>query len=55
MELLQKCRLSDEEEVAFNMRRHIEKFNLIYDKSKKMKKKQQTKIENFFHRLQLLM
>ena len=39
-----------EEEVAFNMRRHLEKFNLMYDKSQEMKK-QQTTIENFFHML----
>ena len=50
MELLQKCSLFEEEEVAFNMRRHLEKFNVIYDKSQEMKK-QQTTIENFFHRL----
>ena len=29
MELLQKCSLFEEEEVAFNMRRHLEKFNVI--------------------------
>ena len=50
MELLQKCSLFEEEEVAFNMRRHFEKFNVIYDKSQEIKK-QQTTIENFFHRL----
>ena len=50
MELLQKCSLFEEEEVAFNMRRHLEKFNVIYDKSQEMKK-QQTTIKNFFHRL----
>ena len=50
MELLQKCSLFEEEEVAFNMRRHLEKFNVIHDKSHEMKK-QQTTIENFFHRL----
>ena len=50
MELLQKCSLFEEEEVAFNMRRHLEKFNGIYDKSQEMKK-QQTTTENFFHRL----
>ena len=33
MELLQKCSLFEEEEVAFNMRRHLEKFNVKYDKS----------------------
>ena len=38
MELLQKCSLFEEEEVAFNMRRHLEKFNVIYDKSQEMKK-----------------
>ena len=37
MELLQKCCLF-EEEVAFNMRRHLEKVNVIYDKSQEMKK-----------------
>ena len=50
MELLQKCSLFEEEEVAFNMRRHLEKFNVIYDISEEMKK-QQTTIEHFFHRL----
>ena len=50
MELLQKYSLFEEEEVAFNMRRHLEKFNVIYDKSQEMKKQQAT-IENFFHRL----
>ena len=50
MELLQKCSLFEEEEVAFNIRRHLEKFNVIYDKSQEMKK-QQTTIKNFFQRL----
>ena len=50
MELLQKSSLFEEEEIAFNMRRHLEKFNVIYDKSQE-RKKQQTTIENFFHRL----
>ena len=50
MELLQKYSLFEEEEVAFNIRRHLEKFNVIYDKSQEIKK-QQTTIENFFHRL----
>ena len=50
LELLQKCSLFEEEEVAFNMRRHLEKFNVIYDKSHEMKK-QQTTIKNFLHRL----
>ena len=52
MELLQKCSLfeEEEEEVAFKMRRHLEKFNLIYDETQEMKK-QQTTIENFFDRL----
>ena len=50
IELLQKCSFFEEEEVAFNMRRYLEKFNVIYDKSQEMKK-QQTTIENFFHRL----
>ena len=50
MELLQKCSLFEEEEVAFKMRRHLEKFNLIYDETQEMKK-QQTTIENFFDRL----
>ena len=47
MELLQKCSLFEEEEVAFKMRRHLEKFNLIYDETQEMKK-QQTTIEKFF-------
>ena len=52
MELLQKCSLfeEEEEEVAFKMRRHLEKFNLIYDETQEMKK-QQTTIEKFFDRL----
>ena len=50
MELLQKCSLFEEEEVAFKMRRHLEKFNLIYDETQEMKK-QQTTIEKFFDRL----
>ena len=49
MELLQKCSLF-EEEVAFKMRRHLEKFNLIYDETQEMKK-QQTTIEKIFDRL----
>ena len=40
----------EEEEVAFKMRRHLEKFNLIYDETQEMKK-QQTTTENFFDRL----
>lgn len=47
MELLQKCSLFEEEEVAFNTRRHLEKINLIYDKSQELKK-QQTTIDYFF-------
>ena len=50
MELLQKCSLFEEEEVAFKMRRHLEKFNLICGETQEMKK-QQTTIENFFDRL----
>ena len=50
MELLQKFNLFEEEEVVFKMRRHLEKFNLIYDETQEMKK-QQTTIENFFDRL----
>ena len=50
IELLQKCSLFEEEEVACKMRRHLEKFNLIYDETQEMKK-QQTTIENFFDRL----
>ena len=40
----------EEEEVAFKMRRHLEKFNLIYDETQEMKK-QQTTIEKFCDRL----
>ena len=36
----------EEEEVAFKMRRHLEKFNLIYDETQEMKK-QQTTTEKF--------
>ena len=50
MELLQECSLFEEEEVAFKMRRHLEKFNLIYDETQEMKK-QQTTIEKIFDRL----
>ena len=50
MELLQKCSLFEEEEEALKMRRHLEKFNLIYDETQEMKK-QQTTIEKFFDRL----
>ena len=50
MELLQKCSLFEEEEVAFKMWRHLEKFNLIYNETQEMKK-QQTTIEKFFDRL----
>ena len=50
MELLQKCSLLEEEEVAFKMRRHLEKFNLIYDETQEMKKRQTT-IEKVFDRL----
>ena len=50
MELLQKCNLFEEEEVVFKMRRHLQKFNLIYDETQEMKK-QQTTIEKIFDRL----
>ena len=55
MELLQECSLfeeeeEEEEELAFKMRRHLEKFNLIYDETQEMKK-QQTTIEKIFDRL----
>ena len=50
MEVLQKCSLLEEEEVAFKIRRYLEKFNLTYDETQEMKK-QQTTMENFFDRL----
>ena len=50
MELLQKCSLFEEEEVAFKMRIHLDKFSLIYDESQKLKKKQST-IKNFFDKI----
>lgn len=46
MELLQRCSLFEEEEVAFNMRRHLEQFNLVYDKCQESKKQQTTIIAN---------
>ena len=49
LEWLQNCSLFEEEQVAFHLRSHLDKFRVLYEKNLRSKK-QHKKIERFLHR-----